>query len=282
MRSSRARSLLPTIAVLLAASVAAQTSNPPPPATNNSDSVDYVDAAHLPVCDPDHPDPTTEVLARCSADSAEYVRSIRLQVQRSWYSLISSDVWMKRACAVIDFTIRPDGGVSTLKIPRSAGDLQLDRAAVGGIVSAAPFPPAPAGCDRGLKVRFRLYYNPGPGRQAIPSPTSGADRTTAPDDEPIVHGPGIFPPALVYSPNSAHPPVVLNSPIDAEANIPGRVLLIAVVTSKGDVASVKIGRGAGNGVDENAMASVLMSKFKPATLAGIAVRTEVNLRVDLQ
>jgi TonB family protein len=279
MRSPRARSLtlLFTTILLTAASVAAQTGSSSPV------SPDSLDTAHLPVCDIDHPSPTTEILGSCKTDLAEYTGRVKSRVQQSWYSLISSDIWMKRACAVVDFSIRPDGGVSTLRIPRSTGDLQLDRAALAGIVSAAPFPPMPAGCERGVNLRFRFYYNPGPSQRAVSPPTSAADRATAPDDEPIVHDPGITPPVLLYTPNSAHAPVVLNSPFDAEAdNVTGRVLLNAIVTSKGDVASVKIVHGAGNGIDENAMAGVMMSKFKPATLAGIPIRTEVNLRVDLR
>lgn len=59
----------------------------------------------------------------------------------------------------------------------------------------------------------------------------------------------------------------------------GSVLVKSVVTSRGDVASVEILHGAGNGFDENAMALVVMSRFKPATIAGIPVRTEVTLRL---
>ena len=98
-----------------------------------------------------------------------------------------------------------------------------------------------------------------------------------------MHDKSIAPPVLVYSPNPSHAPAVLNAQTSPEeGTVAGRVLLTAVVTSKGDVASTEIVRAAGNGFDENAMASVVMSKFKPATLGGIPVRTEVTLRVDLR
>lgn len=269
--------LLPAV-LLAAASISAQTGAAPAPPTNVESA-----RTQLPVCDPDHPEVTTRALNKCSPDATEYVRVVQSKVQRGWYSLIGGDAWMKRACAVVDFTIRPDGGILSLKIPRSTGDLQLDRAALGGIVSAAPFAPTPPGCDRGLNVRFRLYYNPGPVRRAISAPNPAAGRTTAPDDEPIMHDQGIVQPVLVYSPNSQHAPVVVNaSNALADDGAKGRVILTAVVTSKGDVASAKIVSGGGNGIDENAMAMVVMSKFKPATLAGIPVRAEVTLRVDMQ
>lgn len=277
MSSSRAISLVLFIlpAVLLAVgSTAAQNTNKPPPSSNPDD------AANLPLCDVDHPD-LTEVVGKCSSDISEYSRVVKLSVQQGWNSLISSDAWMKRACAVVDFTIRPDGGISTLKIPKSTGDLQLDRATLGGIISASPFPLLPAGCERGLTFRYRMYYNPG-GRLALPHP-SPADRTTAPDDEPVMHEKDIVPPVLIYSPNSEHPPMLSSaSDTTPDSGRRGRVLVSAVVTSRGDVASAKILHGAGNGFDENAMALVVMSKFKPATITGIPVRTEVTLRVDLQ
>jgi len=261
--------------MLAALPVASQTSNASPPSSNSAGT------AHLPVCDADHPDPTTEILSTCSADLSQYIRVIKSRVERGWYSLTSRDPWMRRACAVVDFTIRPDGGVSALKIPRSTGDPHLDRAALGGIVSPAPFPPTPAGCAQGVNFRFRMYYNTDGG--ATPHPTSVEDRATAPDNEPVTRDKSIAPPVWIYSPNPSRAPAVMNAPISPEAGtVKGRVLLTAVVTSKGDVASAEIVRAAGNGFDEYAMANVVMSKFRPATLAGIPVRTEVTLRVDLQ
>ncbi|HUA15777.1 MAG TPA: TonB family protein [Verrucomicrobiae bacterium] len=280
MSSSRAISLSFLVpAVLLAGvSVAAQTRTLTPP----PGSGDAFDAAHVPICDADHPDPRTEVFGHCSADLPEYTRVMQANVYRTWHSLVPADAWMKRACAVVDFTIRPDGGISALKIPRSTGDLQLDRAALGGIVSGSPFASTPAGCDRGINVRFRIYYNPGSAHRAIPT-ASPANRATAPDDEPVTRDKDIAPPVLAYAPNSEHAPVVLTgSDATAEDGRTGRVVLTAIVTSRGDVVSAKIVRSAGNGFDENAMASVVMSKFKPATLVGIPVRAEVTLRVDLQ
>jgi len=239
--------------------------------------------ASLPECDADHPDAGIEIFSETGVDLTEYVKLVRAKVQRAWYPLVGADLWMKRACAVVDFTIRPDGGVSTLTLARSSGDLQLDRAALSGIISAVAFPIFPGSSSKGLGCRFRFYYNAGSSGQPMSRPSLASNRMTAPDDEPIVRGKDIAPPVVAYSRNPEHVPVVLDRAAGQDgAAEKGRVVLAAVVTSKGDVASVKIVRGSGNGIDEYAMASVVMSKFKAATRDGNPVRTEVELAVDLR
>lgn len=237
-------------------------------------------------CDPDHPDLESgiEVISQSAVDPRPYAATVKRRIRDAWYSLVGSDLWMKKACAVVEFNVRADGGVASIRLARSSGDLQLDRAALAGIISPAPYAALPAGASpAGLLFRFRFYYNPSTDNRAgaVDSPARG--RMTAPDDEPLSKAKDLVLPVVIYSPDSGSVPVILDQAAnDASSQRKGRVLLTTVVTSKGDAVSVKITHSEGNGFDEKAMAAVLMSKFRPATSDGVAVRAEANIRVDVQ
>jgi len=263
-------------------------SKSPPPAVDTTrseqTSSSYVATADA-GCDANAPELTTtmEIPVESREDFVKYVDVIRPRIRNAWYSLIGDDLWMKKACAVIEFTVRQDGGVSVLKLDTSTGDLQLDRAALGGIISAAPLPFLLQVFKKPeLSLRFRFYYNPGEAKRSAEVRPLAGDRMTAPDDEPIARDSGVSPPVVVYSPNPDYVPEVLDHAGSGDKNPQGGknvVLLTAVVTSKGVIASVRVTNGAGNGFDEKALAAVVMSKFKPASKDGKPVRAEVEMRV---
>jgi TonB family protein len=62
----------------------------------------------------------------------------------------------------IEFAILRDGNVAKMKTSSSSGDVELDRAAWGGIMSGAPFAPLPEGfMGQDIGLRFTFCYNPG-------------------------------------------------------------------------------------------------------------------------
>lgn len=98
--------------------------------------------------------------------------------------------------------------------------------------------------------------------------------------------------ALGASPKSADlvPPVPLNSPVAGyteetrRLKLEGRISMVVLVTEKGDVDSVVLVRGLGNGLDERAVETARLMKFSPALKNGNAipfwskVMIEFNLR----
>ncbi|RAI53496.1 energy transducer TonB [Rhodobacteraceae bacterium AsT-22] len=60
-----------------------------------------------------------------------------------------------RGEAVVGFTIADNGGLAALGIARSSGSAALDRAALGIVRGAAPFPKPPRGAERRFSIRIR-------------------------------------------------------------------------------------------------------------------------------
>ncbi len=229
-------------------------------------------------CDPNAPDTTTSFEVGSQAwDALKYVDTIRPRLRDSWYSLIGTSSRMENACAVIDFTIRSDGGISALKLDTSTGDPPLDRAVIGGVLLASPFSSLPIEASpSGLRITMRFYYRCDVKRSRAVRPEI-ADRMTAPDDEPLSTDPAITSPSVIYSPNPERVPEVLanhNQQNDSKA-----VILEATVSSRGDVTAARVTSGMGNGFDEKALVAVFISKFRPAMKDGIPMRAEVATRV---
>ena len=57
-----------------------------------------------------------------------------------------------RGTTVVGFTVAPSGGLAALAVARSSGSARLDRAALGIVSRAAPFPPPPAGAQRRFTI----------------------------------------------------------------------------------------------------------------------------------
>ena len=96
-------------------------------------------------------------------DFNEYMRRLHDIVQRNWDPLIPEEVnppIAKRGRVGIIFSILPDGQIGDMKLETPSGDVALDRAAWGAIVSSGQFPPLPKafhGPDLELRVGF--FYN---------------------------------------------------------------------------------------------------------------------------
>lgn len=61
----------------------------------------------------------------------------------------------QRGSAIVGFTVSASGGVASVRILRSSGNAQIDRAALQHIHRASPFPPPPQGATR----RFQIQYD---------------------------------------------------------------------------------------------------------------------------
>ena len=71
--------------------------------------------------------------------------------QRNWEPLIPEEVeaaLLKRGEVGIRFTILPDGQIGDMKLETPSGDVALDHAAWGAIISEGQFPPLPNGVPR--------------------------------------------------------------------------------------------------------------------------------------
>jgi TonB family protein len=97
-------------------------------------------------------------------DFGPYLQRVLHDVRENWYRVIPESAMMKKGKVTIEFAILKDGSVAGLKVDATSGDVSLDRAAWGGISGSNPFPPLPVEFSgQYLALRFRFYYNPGPG-----------------------------------------------------------------------------------------------------------------------
>jgi protein TonB len=121
--------------------------------------------------------------------------------------------------------------------------------------------------------------NPGPSASAAPGPNA------SPKPEPVKDsagnrvrhiGGGVTAPMLIYKVNPEYTP-------EAKATkIHGPVLVNLIVNEKGEPENVRVVRGIGYGLDQNAVVTVSHYRFKPATEDGKAVPVSVNVEVNYQ
>ncbi len=106
-------------------------------------------------------------------DFDPYLKRVRDNVRRNWYELMPESArapLMKKGKVDIEFAITKEGRLAGMKIVGPSGDVELDRAAYGGITSCNPFPPLPTEFSgQYLALRFHFFYNPA---QVSISPTS--------------------------------------------------------------------------------------------------------------
>jgi TonB family protein len=97
-------------------------------------------------------------------DFGPYMKRLKFHVQSHWEPLIPADAMppiMKSGTAVIEFVIMKDGQVKGMKLVKSSGDSQLDRAAWGGITNGLPLPTLPPEFKGDyLRLRCNFIYNP--------------------------------------------------------------------------------------------------------------------------
>jgi len=97
-------------------------------------------------------------------DFGPYLHQVVHAVKQNWYKIIppsASAPLLKKGKVSIEFSILKNGQVAGMHYVTSSGDVDLDRAAYGGIAFSNPFLPLPAEF-RGqyLGLRFHFWYNP--------------------------------------------------------------------------------------------------------------------------
>jgi TonB family protein len=97
-------------------------------------------------------------------DFGPYLRQVVHVVKQNWNNIIPPSAkapLYKKGKVSIEFVILKNGQVAGIHYVISSGDVDLDRAAYGGITYSNPFPPLPAEF-RGqyLGLRFHFWYNP--------------------------------------------------------------------------------------------------------------------------
>jgi len=96
-------------------------------------------------------------------------------------------------------------------------------------------------------------------------------------EEPVYHD--LFKPGLKAPLPIRHPEPKYTEEA-AQNRVSGFVLLMIVVTAKGDVKNIKVVNGLGSGLDEEAVKTLQKWKFKPGTKDGVPVYTTVAIQVE--
>ena len=95
-------------------------------------------------------------------DFAPYLRRVKQDIERNWYSLIPQSA-NRKASLAIECAIAKDGKVADMFLVArpKPDDETLVRAAWGGITKSNPFPPLPSEFSGSfVALRFRFEYNP--------------------------------------------------------------------------------------------------------------------------
>ncbi|HUA14529.1 MAG TPA: energy transducer TonB [Verrucomicrobiae bacterium] len=193
------------------------------------------------------------------------------------------------------------GGGNHEKLPASRGDLpkaslevqlapptvrvpkEMPKLAAEETVMAAPsirFPQSGQIGDPMSRFVGALSDGPGGPTGIGPGCCGGIGTSTGPwvGDGP----PGIFPagkmgvtiPLVIYSPEPSF------SDEARKAKMQGTVLLLLVVGEDGRPYGIRVGQSLGMGLDEKATEAVSHWRFKPATLNGRPVATQIAVQVD--
>lgn len=117
-----------------------------------------------------------------------------------------------------------------------------------------------------VKTVVAVYYNLD--QPANPLTTSSTDLI------PRKVGGGVSPPILLYAVDPKF------SPQAKDKKVGGTVLVGLIVDEKGKPLYIRVIRGVGMGLDENAVDAVKQYKFKPAMENGKPVRVSINIEVN--
>jgi TonB family protein len=97
-------------------------------------------------------------------DFGPYMKRLRYTVQNHWDVVIPKVAMPpinKSGTVTIELAVMKDGRVQGMKLVKSSGDTELDRAAWNGITDAVPLPALPSGFKGDdLKLRCNFIYNP--------------------------------------------------------------------------------------------------------------------------
>ena len=97
-------------------------------------------------------------------DLTPYLSKMFGSVRQNWFAAIPQKARvpeLKKGAVAIEFVILRSGTLTAMRITQSSGDIEMDRAAWGGIATSAPFAPLPAEFHgEYLSLRLHFKYNP--------------------------------------------------------------------------------------------------------------------------
>jgi TonB family protein len=168
-----------------------------------------------------------------------------------------------------------------LAVPTVIVAKEPPKLAVPETVVVAPEVPLPQGGQIGdMMSKFSVLSN-GPGRAGIgPGCCGGIGPSTGPG---VGDGPsGIYPagkmgvtvPEVIFNPEPSF------SDEARKAKAQGMVLLLVVVGKDGRTHDIRVGQSLGMGLDEKAIEAVNRWRFRPGTLNGQPVATQIAVQVD--
>jgi len=177
--------------------------------------------------------------------------------------------------ASLDFQIVPP----TVIVPKEMPKLPADET-----VMVAPDVKLPQGGPIGDPMsRFSVLSNgPGGPRGIGPGCCGGVGPSEGPGFGP--GPPGIYPAGRqgVTVPQVIHNPEPSFSDEARKAKTQGIVMLLVVVGKDGHTYNIRVGQSLGMGLDEKAIEAVSLWRFKPATLNGQPVATQIAVEVDFR
>src|SRR5438067_618533 len=105
----------------------------------------FIREQNLPLCDGSQPNlHSVNVINDIKGvDFGPYLEIVKRRVKERWYSLIPATAVLTPRCVSIQFKILQNGNLADVRYTSTSGDIQLDRAARGGISGDEPFPPLP-------------------------------------------------------------------------------------------------------------------------------------------
>jgi periplasmic protein TonB len=178
----------------------------------------------------------------------------------------------------------PPGSLETpIVMPTVMVPTQMPKLPIGATVMMAPDVKFPVSPDIGdPSSPFSKWLSDGPDGPGGIGP--GCCGGIGPDSGPYVGNgrPGIYPagqrgvsvPEVIYSPEPSF------SEEARKAKFQGIVTLLVVVGRDGRPYNIRVGRSLGMGLDEQAIEAVRNWRFRPATLNGQPVATQIAVQVD--
>jgi periplasmic protein TonB len=132
-----------------------------------------------------------------------------------------------------------------------------------------PGPPS-AGSGTGAGIGTGDGHGVGPGQGPGFGPGSGGNTGGG----PLRVGGGVLPPTIIFKVEPTY------SEEARKARYQGTVLLSAIVRRDGGIQILKVLRGLGLGLDENAISALQQWKFHPGTVAGQPVDVALNIEIN--
>ncbi|MGD0741136.1 MAG: energy transducer TonB [Terracidiphilus sp.] len=110
-----------------------------------------------------------------------------------------------------------------------------------------------------------------------PAPGIGSSGDSNPQTpDPYRLPPGAKPPVAIHM-----PPAQFSAEASAE-HFQSAVIVSTIVNEDGLPTDVRLVRGAGHGLDENAIAAVSQYRFQPATINGKPIATRITIEIDFK